>query len=85
MWPRRCQGCYEPPGRRRTGRIARFTGRGRCGRSAELERGQFGAGAEAELAEHITQVEVDGTGAEEQLGGGVPVGQALPDQRGRMT
>src|SRR6185437_15729411 len=47
----------------------------RRGRSAELERGQFGAGAEAELAEHVAQVEVDGAGAEEQLCGGVPVGQ----------
>jgi len=59
-----------------------FTGRGRPGRSAELERGKFGAGAEAELAEHIAQVKVDGAGAEEQLCGGVPIGRALPDQGG---
>src|SRR5947207_11401718 len=69
---------------RRTGRIARFTGRGRRGRSAELERGEFGAGAEAELAEHVAQVEVDSTRAEEQLCGGVPVGQALPNERGDL-
>ena len=41
---------------RRTGRIARFTGRGRPGRSAELERGEFGAGAEAELAKAKQQL-----------------------------
>jgi hypothetical protein len=63
-------GRYAPARWRRTGRIARFTGRGRRGRSDELERGEFGAGAEAELAEHVAQVEVDGAGAEEQLGGG---------------
>ena len=77
-------GRYEPPGRRHAGRIARFTGRGRRGRSVELERGKFGAGAQAQLAEHVAQVEVDGAGAEVQLCGGVPVGQPLPDQRGDL-
>src|SRR5690348_10937458 len=87
LYVRLLPGRYEPAGRRRTGRIARFTGQGgrsRRGRSAELERGEFGARAEAELAEHIAQVEVDGAGAEEQLCGGVPVGQALPNERGDL-
>src|SRR5690242_16595668 len=52
--------------------------------SAELERGEFGARAEAELAEHVAQVEVDGARADEQLCGGVPVGQALPNERGHL-
>src|SRR5438270_184842 len=59
-------------------------GRGGRRRSAELERGEFGAGAEAELAEHVAQVEVDSTRAEEKLCGGVPVGQALPNERGDL-
>src|SRR5262249_31422871 len=74
-------GGYEPAGRRRARTIAGFTGRGR---SAELKRGEFGAGAETELAEHVAQVEVDSAGAEEQLCGGVPVGQALPNERGDL-
>src|ERR1700745_844710 len=80
LLPRR----YEPPGRHRTGRIARFSVRGRGRRSAELEHGELGTGAEGELAEHGAQGEVDRARAEEQLGGGVPGGQALPNERGDL-
>src|SRR3954465_6166213 len=44
----------------------------------ERQRGELGAGGDAELAEHIAQVEVDGAGAAQTPGGGVPVGRPLP-------
>src|SRR6185437_14043308 len=76
-------GCYRDAMSRRGG-IAPGESPGSRRGSAELKRGEFGAGAEAELAEHVAQVEVDGARAEEQLGGGVPVGQALPYERGDL-
>src|SRR5689334_15642823 len=76
-------GCYRDAMSRRGG-VAPGESPGSWRGSAELERGEFGAGAEAELAEHVAQVEVDGARAEEQLGGGVPVGHALTDERGDL-
>src|SRR6478672_8684609 len=54
-----------------------------CGK-VQRHGGQLGPGRDAELAEHVAQVEVDGARAEEQPGRDVPVGQALPDQAGDL-
>src|SRR5689334_24450134 len=76
-------GCYRDAMSRRGG-VAPGESPGSRRGSAELERGEFGAGAEAELAQHVAQVEVDSARAEEQLCGGVTVGQALPNERGDL-
>jgi hypothetical protein len=46
----------------------------------EVEASELGPGADVELAEDVSQVEVDGAGAEEQLCCDVPVAQALRDE-----
>src|SRR3954453_8531835 len=63
---------------------ARSAGAGVRRSQLERQRGELGAGGDAELAEHVAKVEVDGARADEQPGGGVPVGQPLPDQAGHL-
>src|SRR5918992_951467 len=50
----------------------------------EIEAGERGAGADAELPEDVAEVEVDRARAEEQLGGHVPVRQALRHETGDL-
>ena len=61
----------------RAGKIARFFGFGPAvaarPTSVEGHVRQFAAGADAKLAEHVAQVEVNGARAEEQLRRGIPV------------
>src|SRR3954452_7227368 len=56
-----------------------------AGSQLQRQGDQLGAGGHAELAEDIAEVEVDGARADEQLRGGVPVGQPLPDQPGDLA
>jgi hypothetical protein len=46
----------------------------------ELKGGQLGSRCYAQLCEHVAQVEIDRSRAEEQLRGYVTVGQATPDE-----
>src|SRR5918999_3947778 len=50
----------------------------------EVEAGERRSGADAELPEDVAEVEVDRARAEEQLGGHVPVRQALRDETGDL-
>src|SRR5262252_10227326 len=43
------------------------------------------AGGDAELGEHVAQVPLDGTGADEQLGGDLLVGASVPGQLGDLS
>src|SRR5918994_1165348 len=52
--------------------------------SVEGELGQLRPGADAELGEDVAQVELDGPGAEEQLGGDLPGGLPGGDEPGHL-
>jgi len=53
-------------------------------RPSEIQPRQLGPGREPELAEHVSQMEVDRARTEEQLRGDVPVGTPLGDQVGDL-